>query len=54
VELVDNGYNFIAGTDDLKIVKLFEELRSKEFPTALNLYGNGNASTEICKALLSL
>lgn len=54
VELIDNRYNFIAGTDELKIVKLFDELRSKEFPTALNLYGNGNASLEICKALLSI
>jgi UDP-GlcNAc3NAcA epimerase len=54
VELIENGYNFIAGTDELKIVKLFEELSSKKFPEALNLYGNGNAAVEICKALLSL
>lgn len=54
VELVDNGYNFIAGTNELKIVGLFEELSSKEFPAPLNLYGNGNAANEICKALLSL
>jgi UDP-GlcNAc3NAcA epimerase len=54
IELVENGYNFIAGTNELKIVKLFKELSSKKFPEALNLYGNGNAAVEICKALLSL
>jgi UDP-GlcNAc3NAcA epimerase len=54
VELVENGYNYIAGTNVLKIVGLFEELSPKEFPTPLNLYGNGNAANEICKALLNL
>jgi len=54
VELVENGYNFIAGTDDLKIVKLFKGLKTKEFPKPLNLYGNGNAANEICKAILNL
>lgn len=54
VELVENGYNFIAGTDEERIVSIFTKLNATEFPKALNLYGNGNAADEICKAILSL
>lgn len=54
VELVENGYNFLAGTNEERIVSLFTQLNATEFPKALNLYGNGNAADEICKAILSL
>jgi UDP-GlcNAc3NAcA epimerase len=53
VELVDNGYNIIAGTQTDKIVNSAEQLASKSFPPVLNLYGNGNASENICKILLN-
>ncbi len=54
IELVENGYNFIAGTNEERIVTLFTKLNTTEFPKALNLYGNGNAADEICKAILSI
>jgi len=54
VELVENGYNFIAGTDVKKIIDFYKQVINKEFPLALNLYGNGNASHAICQAILDL
>jgi UDP-GlcNAc3NAcA epimerase len=53
VELVENGYNFLAGTDIEKIVTLTKQYAGKVFPESKNLYGNGNACVNICKALLS-
>lgn len=54
VELVENGYNFIAGTDKQKIVSLATQKITAAFPAKLNLYGNGNACYNICKSLTSL
>ncbi len=53
VELVNNGYNFIAGTNPDIIKQLSKELFCKLFPPVINLYGNGMASATICKALIS-
>ena len=52
VELVENGYNTIAGTNTEKIIQLAEAGLSAEFPEKINLYGNGNACHNICTALL--
>lgn len=51
VELVENGYNQIAGTDRLKIIALAHELGNKPYPAVKNLYGNGNACANICNEL---
>jgi len=53
VELVDNGYNRICGTDEALIVKTAMEFLDKPFPEAKNLYGNGNACVNICNSLLA-
>lgn len=53
VELVENGYNTIAGTNSTKIVNLAQQALSATFPEKLNLYGNGNACENICNALLN-
>lgn len=53
VELIENGYNFIAGTDTNKIVALAKDRLNKPFPPVKNLYGNGKACENICKTLLS-
>ncbi|MBA3827736.1 MAG: UDP-N-acetylglucosamine 2-epimerase (non-hydrolyzing) [Taibaiella sp.] len=51
IELVENGYNYIAGTDDKKIVRLAAKLAGREFPDKKNLYGNGAAASNICKII---
>lgn len=53
VELVDHGYNTIAGTDTTNIIQLAETALKSSFPEKINLYGNGNACENICNALLS-
>jgi UDP-GlcNAc3NAcA epimerase len=53
VELVENGYNTIAGTETTKIIQLAESALKSSFPEKINLYGNGNACENICKALLA-
>lgn len=53
VELVEHGYNTIAGTDTIKIIQLAEIALKSSFPEKINLYGNGNACENICKALLN-
>jgi len=52
VELVENGYNFIAGTNTNKIIELAKNAQKSNFPEKINLYGNGHASKNICSALL--
>jgi UDP-GlcNAc3NAcA epimerase len=52
VELVEHGYNTIAGTDTTKIIQLAESALKSSFPEKINLYGNGNACENICNALL--
>jgi UDP-GlcNAc3NAcA epimerase len=53
VELVENGYNTIAGTETTKILQLAQSALASSFPQKINLYGNGNACENICKALLT-
>lgn len=52
VELVNQGYNFIAGSDTDKIIVLAKDKLKATFPPRLNLYGSGQASKNICEALL--
>jgi UDP-GlcNAc3NAcA epimerase len=53
IELIDNGYNFLAGTNYNKIIDLFNELKMKKYPDVKNLYGNGEASKNICEIILN-
>jgi UDP-GlcNAc3NAcA epimerase len=52
VELVEHGYNFVAGTETTKIIDLAQSALKSVFPEKINLYGNGNACENICKELL--
>ena len=52
VELIEKGYNSIAGTNTEKIIQLAKKALSASFPEKINLYGNGNASHNVCIALL--
>ncbi|MCB9252282.1 MAG: UDP-N-acetylglucosamine 2-epimerase (non-hydrolyzing) [Flavobacteriales bacterium] len=52
VELVDNGYNFLAGSHKTKVSKIFMEIKGKTFKKAHNFYGGGTASEFIANYLL--
>jgi UDP-GlcNAc3NAcA epimerase len=51
VELVENNYNSIVGSDESKIMSSFEKYYSLEFIKRSELYGGGNASAIIRKTL---
>ncbi len=52
VELVENGYNKLAGCDPNKIVQAFEDLKVKKFVKNHNFYGGGTAALKITNHLL--
>lgn len=54
VELVENGYNVIAGSNKEKIVAAFHKGLSKVSDFSLNLYGNGKASENAVKEIIAL
>ncbi len=51
IELVDNGYNELAGSDKKRILEVFHELSGKSFVKTNQLYGNGDASDLIASHL---
>jgi len=53
VELVENGFNILAGSDKNKIHDAFTQLLNKEISFDIDLYGNGKACERIVKELLA-
>lgn len=53
-ELVDNGYNMLAGADEESILAAYEKMRSLNLDFSKDLYGGGKASTNIANVLVSL
>jgi UDP-GlcNAc3NAcA epimerase len=53
-ELVDNGYNMLAGANKESILAAFEKMRSLNLDFSKDLYGGGKASTNIADVLVSL
>jgi len=53
VELVEHGFNYLAGTDYHKILETCSLMQKKEPDFNINLYGNGKAGEAIVKALKS-
>jgi UDP-GlcNAc3NAcA epimerase len=53
VELVENGFNVLTGSDQNKIVKAFHQSLEKKSDFSLNLYGNGHASEIAAKEILN-
>lgn len=51
IELVEHGYNFIAGYDQNLILDLFAKLISKPWKSGDDLYGGGFASNTICDVI---
>jgi UDP-GlcNAc3NAcA epimerase len=54
VELIENNFNYLSGTNTNLIVELFQNLSTKKFPEGINLYGNGKAAENICNAILAI
>jgi len=53
VELVDQGFNIIAGSDTESICKTFAKMHERPAPFYQSLYGNGTASESIVRELCS-
>lgn len=51
VELVENGFNILVGSDSSKLNEAFEFFKTKKSDFGLNLYGNGHAA-EVIAAIL--
>ena len=51
VELVENGFNVLAGADCNKITTLALDLSSKSADFSMPLYGNGDAAQVIVNAI---
>jgi UDP-GlcNAc3NAcA epimerase len=53
IELVENGYNILAGSDEKNILNIYEQFRDKVFIAKINLYGGGNAAINIIDQLIN-
>ena len=53
VELIENGFNVLAGSDKDKIVNAFHQSLEIKSDFSLNLYGNGHASEIAAKEILN-
>lgn len=53
VELVTNNFNALAGSDENKILELYDKLKDKKFSNKINLYGGGNAAKIIIDNLIN-
>lgn len=54
VELVENGFNIIAGCDAVKVYDSYIKMSNKEFDFNVNLYGDGNAAKVIVDNLATI
>jgi len=54
VELVENGFNLLVGSDPLQLKEAFEFFKTKHSDFTLDLYGKGRAAERAAKEILSL
>ncbi len=54
VELIENGFSFLAGADDEKIIRMAQVFLSKPFPLSSALYGDGQAGEKIVRTLSAM
>ena len=54
VELVDLGYNLLAGSDSQKLKEAFEFFKTKHSDFTVDMYGKGQAAERAAKEILSL
>ena len=53
VELIENGYNHLAGHNPDLIISLTKKFVNNHIEAPVNLYGNGTAALKICQSLLN-
>jgi UDP-GlcNAc3NAcA epimerase len=53
IELTDNHFNLLTGSDPIRIKKGFTEFKGKQISEVIPLYGMGDASNKIVKFLIS-
>jgi UDP-GlcNAc3NAcA epimerase len=53
-ELVDNGYNMLAGADKAAILNAYAEMSGLNLDFSKDLYGGGNAASNIADVLVAL
>lgn len=51
VELVENGFNVLAGADKTRILGCYEEMQKRRLDYNIDLYGNGHAGENIICAI---
>ena len=53
VELLDNGFNILAGAEKESILKAEKDIGSRFADWSLNLYGDGKAGEKIVQGLIN-
>lgn len=53
VELVEKGFNRLAGAEKDTIINAYNEMKVKEPDFNVDLYGNGRASNNIIEAIMT-
>ncbi len=53
VELIDNGFNYLAGADSRNIIMLSQKALNTKLKFSKKFYGKGNAGNQIVSILLS-
>lgn len=53
VELIENGFNVLAGANEKEILRCSMEMLNKKNSFSINLYGNGNACNNIANYLIN-
>jgi len=54
VELVENGFNLLVGSDSQKLKKAFEFFKTKTTDFSVDLYGKGQAAVKAAEIILNL
>jgi UDP-GlcNAc3NAcA epimerase len=54
VELVENGFNILVGSDAAKLNQAFEFFKSKKSDFSVDLYGKGQAAERAAKYILNI
>jgi UDP-GlcNAc3NAcA epimerase len=52
-ELLDNGYNYLAGADEIRIMNAYNEIQGRTFVNHHHFYGQGDACRKIIQILAS-
>ena len=53
VELVENGFNILVGSDSVKLADAFEFFKTKKSDFTLDLYGKGQAAVKVVQYILN-